>query len=135
MSKTQIPNPQITSDRKIKFSFEFYDCTCDEYCLSSWNNTDVKQTLKRLKEINQKTIIELQQSGKVLHFHEVYWDKTIMKGGFPDICLKDMPAFQFSLLGINNQKARVYGALSSDVFYIVWFDHKHSIWPSFKSHT
>ncbi len=119
---------------KIKFSFEFYDSSC-KYCLSKWGDKDVLSAIKRLKEINGKTLGELKDSRSTYHFHFVDWKNTQEKNGFPESRANQLEPYQFSLVGINNQKARVYGACAEGVFYIVWFDFEHEIWPSFKKHT
>lgn len=122
--------------KNIAFSFEFYDTSCEnKYCLSKWEKDQVALALARLKDINNKTYNEISKDAKGYHFNQVDWDKTNKKEGFPDVRLKNLPPFHFSLVGINNQKARVFGAYSENVFYIVWFDFNHEIWPSYKKYT
>ncbi len=133
--KFEIPTPKLSLTEKIHFSFEYYDTLKDKYCLSCWEKSQIKDTLNRLKEINCKTLNELKSQRGVYHFREVYWEQTTEKQGFNNPSIKTMETFHFALLGINNQKARVYGVYSSNVFYIVWFDLNHTIWPSFKKHT
>ena len=129
-----IPNPKIKEDYKLVFSFEFYD-TSEDFCLSKFKREDVKKALERLRQLNCKTLDEIFRQKKVLHFHEVDWNKTIKKSGFPSTMANQLSPFQFSLLGINNQKARVYGAYQNNIFYIVWFDLDHEIWPTFLKNT
>lgn len=120
---------------RVRFSFEFYDLTQDKYCLSKAEPLQVRRIMERLRQINEKTFAELNQAGAVLHFHSVDWDKTRERHGFPYAQLADFEAFQVALLGVNGQKARLYGAYSANIFYVVWFDLEHHIWPSFKRHT
>ena len=122
--------PAPTSDQKLTFSFEYYDTSRNDYCLSDWPKEKIKETLSRLKDINTKSFNELRKQGRVYHFDEVLWDRTIHPSGFPDNRAKNLQAFHFSLIGVNGQLARVYGAFSSGVFYIIWFDFKHKIWPT-----
>lgn len=63
------------------------------------------------------------------HFGEVDWKKTIKKDGFPNPAVNQLQAFHFALLGVNGQLTRVFGAYSSGIFYVVWFDLNHEIWP------
>lgn len=128
-TKISIPDPaeKLKSVGKIKFSFEYYDLKRPEYCLSGWTNDQIKDSLARLKEINEKTHNELHQQRSVYHFHEVDWDKTKEKSGFPMIL--ENP-YQFALLGVNGQLARVFGSYVGGVFYIVWFDLTHCVSPS-----
>ena len=122
-----VPPPLLSEKEKLKFSFQYYDGK--KYCLSAWGE-NIQQALMRLKEICCMSFNEMVQKRNVLHFHEVDWKTTTEKNGFSDLRLKDMSPFQFALLGINNQKARVFGAYYSGIFYIVWFDLDHQVDPS-----
>lgn len=124
----------MTALDKIKFSFEFYDCS-GKYCISGWTQEKIKKTLERLKDINTKTHNDLIKSRAVYHFGEVDWSKTEEKNGFPGVGIQSLQPFHFALLGVNNQLARVFGAYYMGTFYIVWFDLEHKIWPTEKRNT
>ena len=115
--------------KKIRFSFEFYDVGHSKYCFSNWSEKQILLTLKRLKDITTKSLLELK-SQHSYRFHEVYWNKTIHKTGFNNSSVNELPPFQFALIGVNGQLARVFGAYAEGVFYLVWFDLEHKIWPS-----
>lgn len=125
---------QLPSSEKMKFSFEYYDNT-SEFCLSSWEKSEIKQALIRLQDICTKSYNELRRERFVYHFGEVIWERTTKPIGFPIKAVNGLPAFHFALLGVNGQKARVYGAYSTGTFYIVWFDLNHVIWPTPLKHT
>jgi hypothetical protein len=129
---TPIPPPQPKRTHHLRFSFEFYDAGGARYCLSRFDSDQVRLALVRLKEVNQNTLQELQDKRRVLHFHDVRWEDTAEKKGFPVEVPDDLVPFQFALLGINNQRARVFGGLAASTltFYIVWFDLDHEVWPS-----
>jgi hypothetical protein len=129
-----IPTPKLPEDETIKFSFRCYD-ESGKFCLSKWEKEDVSKVLKRLKELNRKTYGELHREKTVYHFHPVDWNTTTEKSGYADNYLKDKEPFQIALIGINNQKARMYGAFERNIFYIVWFDFEHLITPSVLKHT
>jgi hypothetical protein len=118
----------------LKFSFEFYDIIQNKYCLSKWSEKDISTTLKRLKEVCEKNFQELFKDRSTYHFHSIDWTQTTERG-FPNTKIQNLEPFQFALLGVNNQKARVYGAYADNTFFIVWFDLNHEICPSFKKHT
>lgn len=124
----------MTADDKLKFSFEYYDCS-GKYCISDWSQEKIKKTLVRLKDVNTKSFSELSRQRGVYHFGEVDWSATIEKRGFPDKKVNNLSPFHFALLGVNNQLTRVFGAYSTGVFYIVWFDLEHKIWPTEKRNT
>jgi hypothetical protein len=91
--------------------------------------------MHRLKEINGKTFNELIQQQTVYHFKPVPWEKTTKPKGFENKALEALEPYHFALLGVNGQLARVFGAYSSGIFYVVWFDLEHKIWPSVLRHT
>ncbi len=131
--KNRIPEPKIPNN-KIKFSFEFYDTSC-KYCLSNWGEGKIAAALGRLQDINSKTFDDLRRESVVYHFNSVDWSKTIERSGFPLAVANELEPFHFSLLGVNGQKARVFGAYSQGTFYIVWFDLNHVIWPTLLKNT
>ena len=121
---------QTTPPPQVKFSFEFYDTVSDEYCLSKFTNDQVKIAMQRLKDVSGKTFNELKAQSKVYHFNPVIWEKTIKPEGFGQPKLEGLEPFHFALLNVNGQKTRVYGAYGTGIFYIVWFDLDHLIWPT-----
>ncbi len=130
----QIPAPILSQD-KIRFSFEFYDTDRTDYCFSTWEQDKIRATIVRLKHVNTKSFQDLHRDRRVMHFSEVDWGKTTEPGGFNNPALALLPAFHFALLNVNGQKARVFGAYAGGVFFIVWFDLEHVIWPSFLRNT
>ncbi len=117
-------------NKRLSFSFEYYEPRHEKYCLSDWNKEQTAKTLERLKDISTKTFNDMLRDKRVYHFGEVIWERTIHKTGFDNVSAKRLPAFHIALLGVNRQLARVYGAYSQGVFYVVWFDLKHKIWPT-----
>lgn len=133
--KTPVDLPILPKNLNLNFSFKFYDEDREEYCLSCWKQKEIKRALKRLKQLSDKTLNQLRQDRSFYHFHEVIWEKTTEKRGFSNNLLDDLPHFQFMLPGINSQKARVFGALQGNTFFIVWFDLNHDVCISNKKHT
>lgn len=129
-----VAKSEVSRNLNLKFSFEFYDGS-HEFCLSNWSKGQIAEALSRLKEICCMSFQEIRSAGRVFHFHSVLWEETTQKNGFPNKKANTLEAFQFALLGVNGQKARVFGAYADNTFYIVWFDLEHEIWPSFKKHT
>lgn len=130
-----IPQPSLPANEKIRFSFEYYDKTSSDFCLSSWTQTQIRKALLRLQDICTRSFNDLTRERYVYHFGEVIWGETIKKSGFPDSRVNQLPAFHLALLGVNGQKTRVYGAFSTGTFYVVWFDLNHDIWPVKLKHT
>jgi hypothetical protein len=128
-NSSQLPLTELPENRKITFSFEYYDSTRDDYCISGWSREQIRRTLNCLKDINSKSFNQLRRENRVYHFGEVNWENTVEKSGFSNPAVNKMSAFHFSLVGVNNQLARAFGAYYAGTFYIVWFDLNHKIWP------
>ena len=134
MARKPLPTREAPS-KNLRFSFEFYDTLRPEYCLSNWTPEQILLTLHRLKDVSAKTLKELVAQRHTYHFYETAWEQTIEPKGFLDPRVNQLDPFHFALLGVNGQKARIYGALAEDTCYIVWFDLYHHIWPTFQKHT
>jgi len=129
---------QRLADLNLTFSFEYYDTSEDSlFCLSEWGREDIKYTLSRLQDICKKTLFEMQQQRKVYHFTPTDWSKSMFPQGFPKPmdALNNLDPFHFAILGLNQQKARIFGAVSGSTFYVVWFDYDHDILPYQLKHT
>lgn len=133
----RFPLTELPENRKITFSFEYYDTSCDNYCISNqkWNRQQIKRTLYCLSDVSSKSFNQLRREKREYHFNEVDWKSTIKKSGFPSPTVNQMSPFHFSLIGVNGQLARVYGSYYQGIFYIVWFDLEHEIWPVELKHT
>lgn len=125
----------FSTTEKLRFSFEYYDTTCDDYCLSKWPPDKVRNAILKLQDICTKSFNQMRVERSVYHFGEVFWEKTNKPKGFPDPRVNLMSPFHFALIGVNGQLARVFGAYQAGTFYIVWFDLNHEIWPSLLRHT
>lgn len=119
----------------VQFSFLHYDLERTEYCFSLGEIHDIRRSLEVFKDYNGKTWIELLRDRSTLHLHEVDWSATKEPKGFQNQAIEEAAAFQFALIGVNNQKARVFGIFEDPVFYIVWIDWNHQIQPSKKKNT
>lgn len=118
----------------VNFSFQYYDTSdSNRFCLSQWSGDDVKTTLLRLKDICEKSFSEVVRQRQVYHFFPTDWSVSkIFPDGFPAAMagLNSLDPFHFMIVGLNNQRARVFGAVSGSTFYVVWFDYNHEIIPS-----
>lgn len=117
-------------NQKISFSFEYYDAKNEKYSFLKWSKDQILETIARLKDISSKTFNEMRKDSRVYSFSEVIWERTIFPKGFTNPTVNSLQAFHFGLLGVNRQLARVFGAYARGVFYIVWFDLNHEIWPT-----
>ena len=73
----------------------------------------------------------VQYKGKGLRNHPIDWsDPRVSERGFGvQRCeFLDESAYQFSVSG--NEHGRIIGALIDTVFYVIWFDPDHQLYPA-----
>ncbi|OYV36500.1 MAG: hypothetical protein B7Z83_06025 [Thiomonas sp. 20-64-5] len=85
--------------------------------------------LDRLKHISNMKMSEFRQAGKTLRSHPHDWGKTSEPNGYAHLSeqLQDCQTWQFSLA--RDELGRVHGILIDDVFYVVWLDPEHRMYP------
>jgi hypothetical protein len=125
-----------TSSERMSFSFQYYAPPGDDWCLSSLDDAaSFKRALFSLKEISNRTLKEISANSKYWRFHPVDFAQTSMRQGFGIRALEHAEAYQFSLIGVNSQQCRVVGVYEGSVFYIVWVDVAHQLYPTEKKNT
>lgn len=73
---------------------------------------------------------EFRQAGKALRSHCIEWDITSEPDGFSHMSeqMQGCQPWQFSLA--RDELGRVHGLWVGNVFYAVWIDHDHQLYPS-----
>ena len=112
--------------RCISFSFKFLD---NEKFGYSKEDSYFSSFLQRLCDISKMTSTELRNfRSKAIRSHAVDWSKKSIKDGFSHLSEElQSEAWQFSIS--SNKHGRVLGFMIDPVFYIVWLDHKHLVYP------
>ena len=84
----------------------------------------------RLRDVCRMTAEEFRQAGRSLRSHEIRWDRTSRPEGFglPETIAAAGVAWQFGLSA--NEHGRVHGLLAGDLFYVVWLDPTHQLYPA-----
>ena len=74
------------------------------------------------------TRLEIKLNASSLHCHELDWNKTSRPKGFSHLknLSQDHEPFQ---LGVGKVKGRIIGFFVDDIFYVVWFDPDHLLYP------
>lgn len=88
--------------------------------------------MSRLKDLSSLTSFDLKANrSSSLRFHPINWKDTSQDsfGIISEEQLVDQ-AYQFSLSA--NQYGRVHGFFIQEVFYIVWLDPNHKLYPGIK---
>ncbi len=125
-----IRSTKLKSPQGISFSFKYYHdghskFSCTEKEVIYWLTL-----LERLKALSSLTAQELLVNrSSTLRCHPIKWEDTSESGfGLPnEEQLVDTP-YQFSLS--SNEHGRIHGFFIGEIFYIVWLDPDHLLYPA-----
>jgi hypothetical protein len=119
------PKPSLS----ISFSFKYFQGDHNKFSGNSQAISYWLTLLDRLKALSSLTAQELLVNrSSSLRCHPIRWADTGENGfGIPnEEQLVDTP-YQFSLS--SNEYGRVHGFFIDEIFYIVWLDPDHQLYP------
>ncbi|MFN6517993.1 MAG: hypothetical protein RMY29_026390 [Nostoc sp. CreGUA01] len=143
MSKKKIKKTEVAKDgtsgikstklklpQGISFSFKYYQDSHNKFSCSKKEAIYWLTLLERLKALSSLSAQELLVNrSSTLRCHPIKWEDTSERGfGLPnEEQLVDIP-YQFSLS--SNEHGRVHGFFINEIFYIVWLDPDHLLYPT-----
>lgn len=109
----------------ITFSFESLQLENDYFCLDGTCENWSKELLVMLSTVSKFSEIELrsQAGGKTLRFH--YHNNE--KAQFNPPC--NINPEEFSQIRISKSKGGIHGVLVGSIFYVIWLDPHHNMYP------
>ena len=124
-------NPiELKPPQGISFSFKYYQAAHNKFSCIERKPIYWLTLLERLKDLSGLIAQEvLINRSSTLRCHPIRWEDTNESGfGLPnEEQLVDTP-YQFSLS--SNEHGRVHGFFINEVFYIVWLDPNHLLYPA-----
>jgi hypothetical protein len=120
----EVPVPQFLS-----FSYKYLNSTHAKFQYHRKEAVYFCRVLERFRELSRLTAIEIMGNrSPALRSHPIQWEETTEKRfGIPrEREIVDAP-YQFEITA--NQHGRVHGFFIGPVFYIVWFDPDHNLYP------
>ena len=141
MSKKKPRKTQLTShDSGIKrtpiapyqglsFSYKFLQTEHPKFSFNNRDSSYLVALLERLRNLSGLTALDLKLNrSSSLRCHPIDWNDTSEECfGIPnEEQLVDTP-YQFSVS--SNEHGRVHGFFIEEVFYIVWLDPEHQLYP------
>jgi len=119
----------LDHDLLIKFSYKYLDLHHHKFTIKDREPTYFFRLLQRLKDLSSFTVLELQTSrSKSLRFHDIVWRDTSETGfGLPNEEQLFETPWQFEVSV--NEHGRVHGFFIGNVFYPVWLDPNHDLYP------
>ena len=119
-------------DDLLRFSFKFYDPDHVEFHCKDREVEYFQKLLERIKELSRERVSSLtnRKADRTLRFHPIdFGEERVSQLGFGIGGWEEYndDAWQFSLSKTEN--GRVHGFLIENVFYIVWLDPRHRLYP------
>jgi hypothetical protein len=125
-----IKSTKLKPPQGISFSFKYYHDSHNKFSCSEKEVIYWLTLLERLKALSSLSAQELLVNrSSTLRCHPIKWEETSERGfGLPnEEQLVDTP-YQFSLS--SNEHGRVHGFFINEIFYIVWLDPDHLLYPA-----
>jgi hypothetical protein len=128
-SLSRIKATKLSQPQGISFSFKYLDLDRPKFNSNGKDGGYWQTLMARLKDLSALTALELLRNRhRSLRCHPIDWKDTSEEGfGIPnEEQLVDTP-YQFSLS--SNEHGRVHGFFIDEVFYVVWLDPNHLLYP------
>ena len=125
-----IPEQKPPADTGLVFSFKHLDLTSEKFSLKYCNDNYLQKFLERLKALNGFSVEEIRSNkSKSLRAHTIDWSQTSETTGFSALNeqLRNLTAWQFEVS--KSEHGRVHGFFIDRVFYVVWIDPNHLLYP------
>ena len=116
----------------LRFSFKFYDPNHPVFHCKDRQPEYFRSLLEMMKTLSMMQVSELTHAKptSATRFHRIEWDRdniSVKTFGIKGWEEYDEDAWQFSISA--NEHGRVHGFLISNVFYVVWLDPEHKLYP------
>lgn len=130
---------RVHADRKLaddllRFSFRHFMAT-EKFCYPPIDEKPnyLGTLMERLRDVSGMRVSEFRSAKhKAIRAHRHEWPDTSEPDGYAHLNeqLKQCEPWQFCLSA--NEYGRVHGILIDEVFYVVWLDHCHALYPEKK---
>lgn len=118
-----------SDDKKLTFSFRFFDNTDEEVCPKIFSNGYTQALMERLRDLSSWKVSEFRGSrSKSIRSHPIDWKDTARPDGFTNLNeqFDAYEPWQFSVS--TNAHGRVHGLIINGCFHIIWLDADHNVY-------
>jgi hypothetical protein len=126
----KIPTPSKPGHSGLSFSFKHFR-NRDPFQIENGGDGYPLALLERLKAVCAMSALEMKVSrSPALRCHPIAWGETTQPDGFDHLnafMREQTEPYQFEVSV--NEHGRVHGFFIDDVFYIVWLDPEHALYP------
>ncbi|HHY66013.1 MAG TPA: hypothetical protein GX517_02215 [Alicyclobacillus sp.] len=115
---------------KIDFSFIYLDLEHEAFNCGGTEVGWFRSLFEILGEISRMKRNEFRvQSYRRFRIHSHNWDKAAYKFNLPDGLMEQLEEDKCIQFGLSKANGRVHGFLIDNVFYVVWLDPHHNLYP------
>lgn len=121
--------PSLTTTN-LSFSFQYIDPAHAKFGFSGQTPAYFCKLLERLKDISTLTSLEFTTNrNAALKSHCIEWKTTSEPDGFTHLNeqFQSYTPYQFAIS--RNEYGRIHGFFIGNVFYVVWLDPDHQLYP------
>jgi hypothetical protein len=121
------------TNKHTRFSFKHLDLAHTAFTVTHRDSDYFCCVLGQLKELSRFPAAELRANhSKAVRCHPITWKETSQPGGFTHLNkqLRDIDAWQFQIE--KNTYGRIHGLFLDDVFFVIWLDPEHKLYPQKK---
>lgn len=124
----QIVKTPVSEEQVISFNFKNLRQT-EKFTYANQEPNYFIKVLERIQEISKMTKKEANTRFKrILHCHEIdFLDRRVSEDTFGINDEADLYAYQFAITV--NAHGRVHGYFIENIFYVVWLDPHHLLFP------
>lgn len=130
LSKKQFEEIESRKKQEVIFSWRFFDRTHKFFNMGNIDSSWFISLLDCLQDVSRLTVDEFRQQSerRGLRVHPHNWEKASAKFDMPKDWFEQYRenCLQFS---ISKANGRVHGILIDNIFYIVWLDPLHNLYP------
>lgn len=134
LTKEQLEEIESRRNKELVFSWRFFDRFNEMFNMGNTERSWFISLLDAFKSLSSMTVMEFRQqaSRRGLRVHSHNWKKATAKFNFPESFFEQHQddCLQFS---ISKANGRVHGFLIDNIFYIVWLDPDHNLYPTRES--
>jgi hypothetical protein len=127
--KSQSPSDLL--DGLLRFSLKFYEPSHEVFHCKDCSPGYFQSLLERMKQLSTMRVSELtNRTNSTTRFHRIDWEPgkvSVTSFGIRGWKECDDDAWQFSITA--NEHGRVHGFLIENIFYVVWLDPNHQLYP------
>lgn len=113
---------------EVRWCFRYFNPQHTKFNFSCCDENFLKKFLTRLKHYSRLKVQEIRQSrSRSIRSNPIQWEKTSESGGFGlHEQLGDDEAYE---LTVSQSLGRFHGFFNGNIFFIVWLDLDHELFP------